>query len=54
MVYDITNPFGAQYLGYLNDLDFTANMKTTVAGDLGLQGRICVAADQMRDGIQIK
>lgn len=51
MVYDITNPYGAQYVGYLNHRDFSADVASAAAGDLGPEGLTFVPGAQMSDGI---
>lgn len=38
MVYDITDPAAAQYVTYVNNRDFTQDVKTSAAGDLGPEG----------------
>lgn len=51
MVYDITNPYGPQYVGYFNHRDFTAPVNSAQAGDLGPEGLTFIPATHMSDGI---
>jgi hypothetical protein len=51
MVYDITNPYGPQYAGYLNHRDFTAPVDSAQAGDLGPEGLTFIPGTHMPDGI---
>ncbi|WP_374975900.1 choice-of-anchor I family protein [Microbacterium trichothecenolyticum] len=38
MVYDITDPTAAQYVTYVNNRDFTQDVESAAAGDLGPEG----------------
>ncbi|KJL41782.1 choice-of-anchor I family protein [Microbacterium trichothecenolyticum] len=38
MVYDITDPAAAQFVTYVNNRDYTQDVKTAAAGDLGPEG----------------
>lgn len=51
MVYDITNPYGPQYVGYFNHRDFSVDVESAAAGDLGPEGLTFVPGDHMGDGI---
>jgi hypothetical protein len=38
MVYDITSPWGPQFVQYVNNRDFSADIESVEAGDLGPEG----------------
>ncbi len=50
MVYDITRPYAAQFVTYLNNRDFTGDAATGTAGDLGPEGITFIPARQSPDG----
>lgn len=51
MVYDISNPYGPQFITYLNNRHFTAAVTSAEAGDLGPEGVSFVPGEQMTDGV---
>lgn len=51
MVYDITNPFGPQFVTYLNNRNFAVPVNTAEAGDLGPEGLTFVPGENMADGV---
>jgi hypothetical protein len=50
MVYDVTCPYAAQFVTYLNNRDFTGDAATGTAGDLGPEGITFIPARQSPDG----
>lgn len=51
MVYDISNPYGPQFVTYLNNRNFAAAVTSAEAGDLGPEGVSFVPGEQMADGV---
>jgi len=50
MVYDVTRPASSRYVTYLNNRDFTADVETPAAGDLGPESIAFVPAAQSPTG----
>ena len=50
MIYDITSPYGVQFVDYLNSRNYEADPETSEAGDLAPEGLTFVAAEQSPTG----
>lgn len=50
MVYDVTNPSAPQFVQYLNNRDFSAEVETPAAGDLGPEGLTFISAQNSPQG----
>jgi hypothetical protein len=50
MVYDISNPFAPEWVGYVNNRDFGGNAQTGSAGDLAPEGLAFVSAEESPTG----
>ncbi|MFZ5697953.1 MAG: choice-of-anchor I family protein [Pseudomonadota bacterium] len=50
MIYDITNPESPRFMQYVIDRDFTADVDTPAAGDLGPEGMQFIAAANSPNG----
>ena len=53
MVYDITNPYDVRFVQYINNRDFTADVESEVAGDLGPEGIHFISEDDSPTGVPI-
>ena len=50
MAYDITNPFLARFVQYVNNRNFAGNPRDGTAGDLGPEGVLFIRAEDSPDG----
>lgn len=50
MVYDVTNPRRSEFVEYINNRDFTQDVETPEAGDLGPEGMAFIPADESPNG----
>ncbi len=50
MVYDVTNPVVPEFIQYINNRDFTAEVETAQAGDLGPEGLAFIPAVESPNG----
>ncbi len=53
MVYDVTNPADVKYVTYYNNRDFTADVETPEAGDLGPEGLLFINAEESPVGMPL-
>ena len=51
MVYDITNPYDVRFVQYINNRDFTADVESEAAGDLGPEGIHFISEDDSPTGV---
>jgi hypothetical protein len=50
VVYDISNPYQPRFVDYANFRDFSADVETPQAGDLGPEGLIFIAGEDSPNG----
>lgn len=50
MVYNVSSPFGPQFIQYINNRDFSADPTTSAAGDLAPEGITFIGADKSPNG----
>lgn len=50
MMYDITEPTDASFVNYVNNRDFTADIESSAAGDLGAEGLIFIDGEDSPNG----
>ncbi|GAA0844438.1 choice-of-anchor I family protein [Marinobacter szutsaonensis] len=50
MVYDVTDPIQAMFVGYFNNRDFSAEVTSAAAGDLGPEGLAFIGAQDSPNG----
>lgn len=53
MVYNINNPASPVFVDYLNIRDFSADVKTSAAGDLGPEGLAFISAEDSPNGMPL-
>ncbi len=46
MVYNVSNPAAPQFVQYINNRDFSANVETMAAGDLGVEDIVFIPMDE--------
>lgn len=51
MVYDVTNPYEVKFVQYINNRDFTADVESAAAGDLGPEGIHFISEDDSPTGV---
>ncbi len=50
MVYDVSNPTEPSFVQYINNRDFTADIETSAAGDLGPEGFVFISPEDSPNG----
>jgi len=50
MIYNVTDPTSAGFVGYVNNRDFSVDAQTPEAGDLGPEGLLFIKADDSPNG----
>ncbi|MBD2104712.1 phytase [Leptolyngbya sp. FACHB-261] len=50
MVYDVTDPYSASFVQYINNRDFSGDAETGTAGDLGPEGLAFISANDSPNG----
>jgi myo-inositol-hexaphosphate 3-phosphohydrolase/sugar lactone lactonase YvrE len=53
MVYDVSNPTSPEFIQYLNNRDFSAEVETAEAGDLGPEGLTFISSADSPNGVPL-